>query len=215
MKHLFLTNTRTNLGFAQEPTDRIHSIKLGEATKAVYNELTKSRAIVLNDWTLVCDSIMKLRTSLHMIEGGVALITTPDPVKKGKLIKNYIQLGNTEKIDYIKQNWGDKENTVIMYQYIAEKTKLNNAFSKATVLQATSYAEGVDLSSFDHLIIYSQDFSTARHTQRRARQANKNRRKEIIVHHLLVEKAISSEVYRTVAVNKKNYVDSLYSGALL
>ena len=60
------------------------------------------------------------------------------------------------------------------------------------------------------MIIYSQDFSTARHTPRRARQANKNRKDEILVHYLLVKKAISEQVYDTVSVNKTNFVDSTY-----
>ena len=61
-----------------------------------------------------------------------------------------------------------------------------------------------------HLIIYSQDFSTARHTQRRARQANMNRDEPIIVHYLLVKGGISEQVYNTVTINKTNYVDLLF-----
>lgn len=78
-------------------------------------------------------------------------------------------------------------------------------------MQATSYAEGVDLHKYKHLIIYSQDFSTARHTQRRARQANKARHEAITVHFLLVKKGCSEQVYKTVSVNKKNFVDSVFT----
>ena len=92
---------------------------------------------------------------------------------------------------------------------------MQSVFKKALILQATSYAEGVDLSHKRHLVIYSQDFSTARHSQRRARQANKNRAEDIIVHYLLVKKGISEQVYQTVSLNKKNYVDSLFEGNLL
>jgi ERCC4-related helicase len=124
-------------------------------------------------------------------------------------------LNNTEKVDYIKKHFGDTEDLVIMYNYKAELTKLSAHFKKAKLLQGTSYAEGVDLSMHKHLVVYSQDFSTARHTQRRARQANMNRKEPITVHFLLVKKAISEEVYKTVSINKKNYVDSVFSGDTL
>jgi ERCC4-related helicase len=124
-------------------------------------------------------------------------------------------LPNQEKIDFILANFGDSPDVVIMYQYIAEKAKLEAHFKKATILQATSYAEGVDLSSYAHLIIYSQDWSTARHSQRRARQANMARKEPIKVHFLLSAKAISEQVYTAVAKNKVNYIDSLYTGERL
>ena len=97
-----------------------------------------------------------------------------------------------------------------MYNYKAEETKLQKRFQNAKLLQATSYAEGVDLHEYSDLVIYSQDFSTARHTQRRARQANKNRSEPIHVHFLLVKGGISEQVYKTVSINKKNYVDSVF-----
>jgi len=68
----------------------------------------------------------------------------------------------------------------------------------------------VDLSAYRHLIIYSQDFSTARHSQRRARQANKKRDTAIKVHFYLVKGAISEQVYKTVSINKTNFVDSVF-----
>jgi hypothetical protein len=203
-KHLFITKTRKELEFEHEPEDIIHFIELEQETKELYNQLVKSRIITIYGQELVCDTTMKLRTSLHMLEGGVA-----------KIEDAYIVLPNREKIDFILANFGDSANVVIMYQYIAEATKLKEAFKNATCLQATSYAEGVDLSSYEHLVIYSQDWSTARHSQRRARQANMERKTPIKVHFLLSSKAISEQVYTAVAKNKVNYIDSLYSGELL
>ena len=201
-EHLFLTKTRKDLGFEHEPEDILHYISLDESTKAIYNTIVKDKYYEGEGFELLCDSVMKLRTSLHMLEGGVA-----------KDSDKYIQLGNNEKIDYIKEKWGDSDDAVIMYQYIAEGDKLRAAFSRAEILQATSYAEGVDLSHKKNLIIYSQDFSTARHTQRRARQANLNREHPINVHFLLTKGGISEQVYKAVSVNKRNYIDSLYEGA--
>lgn len=198
-EHLFITKTRKELGFEHEPSDHIHWIQLEENTKAVYNELLDHSIVHLKAGILVCDTTSKLRFSLHMLEGGVA-----------KIDDDYLVLANEEKINHVLETFGDSETLVIMYNYKAELTKLQKIFKKATLLQATSYAEGVDLHKYENLVIYSQDFSTARHTQRRARQANKNRKTPIVVHHLLVKKALSHQVYKTVSLNKKNFVDSVF-----
>ncbi len=203
IKHLFITKTRRSLGFEQEPEDDIHYITLAEDTRAAYNALLNHSvlefAVAGKNYKLIADSKLKLRLSLHMLEGGVL-----------KVDKEYVCLTTGEKIDYILDNWGDTDKVAIMYQYVAEGNKLRSVFKNAEILQGTSYAEGVDLSHIDHLIIYSQDFSTAKHTQRRTRQANKKRTKSIRVHFLLVEKAVSSQVYKAVSENKVNFVDSLF-----
>lgn len=199
-KHLFITKTRKDLGFAYEPKDKLHYIELDEETKQLYNVLVKDRLAPIKDKMLVCDTPMKLRTSLHMLEGGVA-----------KIEDDYITLANKEKINYIKNTWGDTNNIAIFYQYIEEGNKLRNAFRYAKILQGTSFAEGIDLSNIKHLVIYSQDFSTARHTQRRARQANFNRDEEIVVNFLLCENAVSEQVYNIVSINKQNFVDAVFN----
>lgn len=200
VKHLFITATRKELNFKQEPTDCVHIIELEPNTKYVYNELIQHSIVELTIGMLVCDTSPKLRTSLHQIEGGTI-----------KIEDDRFVLSNREKIDFILKKFGDNNNLVIMYNYIAEKKKLEDVFKEATILQATSFAEGIDLHKYENLVIYSQDFSTARHTQRRARQCNKNRDKPINVHYLLVKGAISSQVYKTVSVNKKNFVDSVFN----
>ncbi len=205
VKHLFISYTRKELGFEQEPEDKLHYIELSEQTKYVYNHLLKYNTLSFTsaydnkDYELICDTTTKLRFALHMIEGGVL-----------KIGEQYLSISNTEKIDFILNTWGDTEDLVIMYQYIQEGVKLKHYFKKARILQGTSNAEGVDLSMHKHLVIYSQDFSTAKHTQRRARQANKNREDEITVHYLLVKKAISEQVYKTCSLNKVNFVDSRF-----
>jgi len=202
--HLYVTKTRQELGFDYEPEDKIHWIQLNENTKEVYNVLLEHNIVELSVGMLVCDTKSKLRFSLHQLEGGTI-----------KIDETRFILANEEKVEYIKQHWGDSEDLVIMYNYIAEKDKLERHFKKACILQATSYAEGVDLHKYAHLVIYSQDFSTARHSQRRARQANKKRDTPITIHHLLVKKAMSHQVYKTVSVNKKNFVDSVFEKVAL
>jgi superfamily II DNA or RNA helicase len=197
--HLFITKTRKAAGFRHEPVDQLHYIQLSSSTKSMYNELMKHRFLTLGKYELVCDTPMKFRTALHMLEGGVA-----------KIDNTYLVLSNDEKIQYILNTWGDTEDIVIFYHYIAEGTKLRKVFKKATILQGVSYAEGIDLTHKDTIIVYSQNFSTAKHTQRRARQASMHRDKPITVHFLLVRKAVSEQVYEAVAINKINFVDSVF-----
>ena len=200
-KHLFITYTRKELGFEHEPEDILHYFELSESTKTVYNDCLSTELFSTGELTFPLDSSMKLRTTLHQLEGGVAKDD----------MEGYHVLPNKEKIDAILRDFGDTEDTVIMYHYKAELIKLRATFSRTRLLQATSYAEGVDLSSYSNLVIYSQDFSTARHSQRRARQANKERRDPINVHFYLVEGGISDQVYKTVSINKTNFVDSVFN----
>jgi len=199
VEHLFITKTRKELGFEHEPEDVKHYVELSKETKKLYNDLVTDELAPVEDRMLVCDTKSKLRVSLHMLEGGVA-----------KIDEEYLVLANQEKIDYVLHEFGDNSTNVIMYNYKAERTKLERHFKQSLLLQATSYAEGVDLSNFDNLIVYSQDFSTARHTQRRARQCNIQRKDPIRVHFMLVKGGLSEQVFKTVTINKTNFVDSVY-----
>ena len=200
VKHLFISYTRQELGFKHEPNDIIHFVKLGENATHTYNELNKNNMLSFKE-DYLADTPMKLLLGLHQIEGGTLKLNDYET----------IDLGNTEKIQYIQEHFGDTEDLVIFYHYKGEETKLKKHFRFATILQATSFAEGVDLSMFKTLVIYSMDFSTARYSQRRARQANMKRNEPIDVHYILVEKAISAQVYETVAVNKSNFIDKYFN----
>lgn len=204
IEHLFSYKTRAELGFEHEPEDVVHYIDLALDTRYVYNQLMKHKLYDLRVGKLVCDTIGKLRAALHMLEGGTCKIND----------KAFV-LTNEEKIEYILKTWGDSEDLVIMYHFQAEQIKLQEHFKKATILQATTYAEGVDLSMYKHLVVYSMDYRSSKYSQRRARQANKQRKEPINVHFLLVKNAISDQVYETVCLNKKNYVDSMFKGVAI
>lgn len=227
--HLFITKTRKEIGFVHEPEDKLHYVELSEDTKLVYNALTNDN-VIEEPVSFIADTVTLLRTGLHQLEGGtLKTLTFGDQPKDSRIVQqrkekvkdeegqivgykyhSYYILANQEKIEFIKEFFGDSDNVAIMYHYIGEGVKLDNAFKHAHILQATTNAEGVDLSGIEHLIIYSQDFSTARHSQRRARQANRKRGTPITVHYLLVKGGISEQVYNTVSVNKVNYIDSRY-----
>ena len=223
--HLFITKTRKELDFKHEPKDKLHYIELSDTTKQLYNDAVENKILRFNNMVKLLDTTITMRTSLHMIEGGVMKLTSSRPPEAGvnvlqidreKILDavlyhtHYDLTGIDEKIQYILDTWGDSDDVAIMYNYIGEGVKLKRYFKNAKILQATSNAEGVELSHVRHLVIYSQDFSTARHTQRRARQASMQREWSITVHFLLVKKATSEQVYKTVSINKKNYVDSRF-----
>lgn len=196
--------SRSDIGFAFEPEDKVHYVELLDSTKARYRALERDKIIFLGDEAVTAATPTTLLTRLHQLEGGTLKSDDQDFI-----------LDNCEKIDYILKTFGDVESLVIFYNYKLEKLKLEKFFKKAKVLQGTSFAEGVDLSMYKDLVIYSMNFSTAKYTQRRARQANIKRETPIVVHYICVKGAVSSQVYETVAMNKKNFLNKHYEKGLL
>lgn len=210
VKHLFISYTRKELGFLHEPKDILHTVELHPKLVELQREMTKKRFIdsgheILrskNEW--VGDTPMKHLTALHQLEGGTLKINDQESIILDDMF--------LVKIHYILNKWGDEKNNVIFYHYKQEEHLLKKWFKNSRILQATSFAEGVDLHTYDNLIVYSMDFSTARYSQRRARQANIKRKDAINVHFILVKKGISEQVYDTVALKKANFVDSYFEG---
>jgi hypothetical protein len=199
IKKHFITYTREQLGFKYEPEDVKHYIKLDKATKDLYNTLLNDN--ILPQYDFVADSPMKLRTGLYQIENGTLKIDETTS----------IELGNTEKIDFIKKNF--KEDVAVMGHFVKDQELLKKHFKN--VYSSTSHAEGISLAHIDELVIYSMDFSTSRFIQRRARQANMKRDKPIKVHFLLVKDAVSEQVYNAVAIKKENFTNSLFKRSSL
>lgn len=199
-KHLFISYTRTELGFEHEPNDVLHYVDLLDTTKKMYNTILKDKYYEVSNTEYVADTPMKLMVGLHQIEGSTLKVTEDLSVN----------LLGCEKISYILSVFGDTKDMVIFYHYKQEEKFLNIHFKNARILQATSFAEGVDLSMYKTLVIYSMDFSTARYSQRRARQCNMLRGEPIDVHYILVKGGVSEKVYNTVAVNKTNFIDKYF-----
>ena len=204
IQHLMVTMSRNEVGFEQEPIDKIHYVELQPKTKLLYNKLVKDKVAEFEANLIVLDSVLKERVSLHQIEGGTY-----------KFENTYLDIKDDTKIDYIFNNFGDNANLVVMCHYVYELSKLQSRFKNARILSASKFSEGVDLSDVEHLVIYSQDFSTSKHIQRRARQCNINRTAPIIVHYILIKNGISEQVYNTVSLNKKNFTDQIYQEKLL
>lgn len=155
-------------------------------------------AIMTADIDLVCDTVMKERVALHMLESGVA-----------KIDDEYIDLGNNEKIDYIKQTFGDTIDTGIMCHFVGERIKLEKEFKYAKIYSSSSHAEGVDLSHLKNFVILSSDYSGAKFVQRRERIINISGSNTLTVHHILVRGAVSEQVYKRVS-KKEDFNNSTY-----
>lgn len=197
--------TQEDAGIKATATDVLHYVELTLETKKVYNTLLKDKVLSIKGEEVLADTVLKLRVMLHQIEGGTLL----DGANDVKLI-----LDNTEKIDYIKNTFGDLEDVGIMCHFVLERQKLSKYFTKAQIYSSTSHAEGVDLSHLKHFIIYSSDYSGAKFIQRRERITNLNVSNTTQVHHILTKGAVSEQVYNIVS-KKKHFNDHTYKKVAL
>lgn len=196
--HLFISKSRAELGFKHSPVDKLHYIELETRTKSLLKLLKTKK--VIEEYGYAAESVLKEITALHQIEGGTLKLNDTQS----------IVMGNTEKIDYIKAVWGDLGSIAIMYNYIAEGELLREHFKNAKILSGISNAEGVDLSAYTHLIIYSMNFSASKFIQRRARQCNIEREDEILVHFIICKNCVSELVYNCIVRDKLNFTQSYY-----
>lgn len=195
----FVFMTRAEAGFGARLEDKIHFVELCSETKARIRELLSTHAFRAVSYH--ADSPGKLLKALHQIEGGTLKLGS----RRAWFAESF------EKIDYILRTFGDSPDMVIFHEYVAEGLVLKSKFRRAEILQATTFAEGIDLSHKKTLIVYSQNFSASKYIQRRARQCNKNRKDDIVVHFLLCKNLISEQVYNCVADKHKNFTSSLYA----
>lgn len=212
---IYMTQEDAGIDASVQATDKLHYIELGDKTKKLYNTLmndniaeiyyhtlkeNKTTQETINDLRLqlVCDTTMKLRTSLHMLESGIC-----------KIEDEYIELGNTEKLDYIYDIFGDNEDTGIMCHFVGERRLLEKKFKKAQIYSSSSHAEGVDLSHLKNFVIMSSDYSGSKFIQRRDRVVNITGSNTTTVNHILVKGAISDQVYKKVS-KKEDFNNSTY-----
>ena len=195
--------TQEDAGINVNAEDELHYINLEDRTKKIYNHLQKKKVVSVYDVNqnvvkIVCDSTMKLRTTLHSLEGGTF-----------KMDCNYYELGNLEKINYIKKHFPDNFDTTIMAHFIQERELLAKHFKKAQILSSMANSQGIDLSHSKFFIVYSESYSGSHHIQLRERIINVNGSKTNKVIYLLVRGAVSEQVYK-VTSNKMDFNNSLY-----
>jgi len=210
---VYMTQEDAGIDSNVQAVDKVHYVELDDITKSLYNTLVQdnivdvwlgslgiNRLISLPSLKLVCDTTMKLRTTLHMLESGVV-----------KIDDYYIELGNLEKINYVKKTFGDTKGVGIMCHFVGERKLLERHFKNASIYSSSSHAEGVDLSHLESFVIMSSDYSGSKFIQRRDRVVNVNGSKSTTVHHILVKNGISEQVYKKVS-KKEDFNNSTYEG---
>jgi len=218
----FLTLTYKDVGGVEElePVDKIHYIELTGVVKRIYDEYQKNEIVKLNDVIVHTMTAKDIPVRLHQIEGGTLkyrdmfAITNPDTGVRHRGVKpveyNW-QFPVHDKIAYIKANWGDTSDICIMHEYTNEGKLLRKHFKHARILQATTFAEAVDLWRYNDMIIYSMNFSTSSYIQRRDRQKHlTNRTKPITIHYLCVKGGVSEDVFNVVVENREDYTEKYY-----
>lgn len=204
VEHLFNFKTREGVGMIHEPTAQVVTIPLQAYTITLMEEWVEYRIITLDGEEILNDSDMKGRTVHYQLEGGTLKVNA----------SKSIFLEHCEKIDYIKSNY-NLESIAIMAHFVKERELLAKHIPEARILSSDGDAEGVDLSDYDKLIVYSMSDKTSKYTQRLARQANHNRQDPIEVDILVADHpAIGKAIYESVAVKKENFVKSSYERAI-
>lgn len=208
-ENYFVSYSRAEANFTYEPKDVVHYIELPSELLSIMNNIKRKKVLALEsnilmqtpEITIPIDNISKEIKTLHQLEGSTIKLSE----------KMSLNLDYTAKIDKIKELFGDTDKLAIFYEYKQEKILLEQHFKHALILQGSTYAEGVDLSHLDYLVVYSMNFSSAKYSQRRARQCNINRTTPIEVHYLLCKDCISEAVYDCVVNKHKNFTASLYA----
>lgn len=136
-------------------------------------------------------------------------------LKVYKITKDFIQISEEpEVIKYLKTTFDLTKPTVIMAHFIWQQRLLKEFLPNVEIVSSNSKAEGVDYSWADNFIILSSDYSGSKFIQRRDRIVNITGSNTTIVHHILVKKAISEQVYKRVS-KKEDFNNSTYEREVL
>lgn len=129
--------------------------------------------------------------AMHQFTGGFYKdLNLPQP--KLKWLKQFVSMNIGAKI-------------AVMCYFIEEQERLRKIFEYAPnviVLSATRYCEGIDLSHFDHYVLYSFGYSGSKFIQLRDRIVNLDKQRETKVIIPLLRNCLDYDVYRVVSAKK-------------
>jgi hypothetical protein len=191
--------TQADADIKVKSQDQLHYVKPSSGTQKLYNKLLEDRIANTPHGLIVADTIMALRTQLHQIEGGTIKIDT-----------DYYDLNLNDKVNYIKQVWGDHADLGIMAYYKAEYDLLTSHFKHAQIYSSIRHAEGVNLAHLKNFVVYSFGFSGSKFIQLRDRITNVDGSNTSTVHILLsTNNAISNQAYEAVA-SKRDFNNKVF-----
>ena len=194
IKKYTVSITRKEAGHVHEATDRPVSVPLTRKQQKVLAALDEDQLFADKNGVILADTPAKMLTKSHQICGGFV---------HGE--SGYLkEFKKKPKISWLQKNI-DPDRTIILAHYIEEQKLLASLFPHTGSI--TKNAEGVNLSHFDRMVIYSMSFSAATYEQVRARQMNFSRKKPIEIIYLL--SGIDAYIYKAVQ-QKKNFTASWY-----
>ena len=192
--------TYEDAGFVYQNEDEVVYLNTpDEYIKIEKTALKNHLALDLTYNTTPLETVSAEAQFLHRLSGGF-YNNRPFPKVKFLWLKKFIQENPNKKI-------------AIMCYFIEEQDYISNYFSKnelITVLSSTKYCEGVDLSHFDHYILYSFGYSGSKFVQLRDRivHLDKNYKTKVIIP--LLNKGLDKIVYDVVSQKKSFNSKTLY-----
>ena len=182
-----------------QAVDKLHYIPMSAGTVQLLNKLHSDKVITVDNQLILADTVLKENLIAYQIEGGTL-----------KIDEDYTILPNSEKIDYIRQVWGDSPDVAILCLFKSEETKLRSELPNCHIYSSLRHAEGVDLSHHKHLVVYSMSASGSKYTQLRERGVNVSNTEQAIVHFLLSKGQQSHINYERVTA-KDEYNNHSYT----
>ena len=208
IKHLFLSYTQKEAGFAQAVKEQVLKVEMKHTTYALADKIKRHRVHIGKDGQeIIADTEVKLMQKLHQIYSGTVLTESCTAI-----------IFDTYKADFIKAYFKGKK-IAIFYKFKAEFTALlktlgdqitlspeefNESKDKIFVSQVQSGREGLNLSTADALVMYNIDFSSVSYQQAKARIQSKDREKECLLYWIFSERGIEEKIYERV-INKQDY----------
>ena len=208
------------MNFKYEPTDKIVTVAASPRQKMVYNRLLDKRTIPISlkgvgTIDIVCDTPPRLNSILHQIEGGTIKLSVPENLEVPEQYRHkHTHLDFKEhnaKLNWLLENYPtyeSREKVGVYYQYIKEGEILRKFFPN--VYQYDADSEGFNLTHLERLVFYSQNYSTTKYIQSRARQTSMKRQTPIEVIYLIIKGGIGEQIYKTVAEQKIDFSDKLF-----
>lgn len=230
IEHGFSTLSQEDVGFKEAllPVDVPCFVNITGSTRAMMEKYYREEVLNVGGVMVHTMNARDVVIRLHQMEGGslkyvdVFSITDPDTGIRMRGVKpkqyswqlpsdSWITIDGKrenvpDKVKYIWDTWGDVENLVIFYHYVAEGKILKKYFKKAKVLQGITNAEAIDLYMYDTCVVYSMNWSVSTYIQRRDRQVHLTKRKKPInIYYLLgrcvvggANLSVSADVYEAV-----------------
>ena len=180
--------TQEQAGITIQAVDKIHTIPLHSRTKKLIAQILEHSVATIKGKEYGFDSDMGVRTVVHQIESGAALLD-----------EELVMLQNNEMVDYIRDTFGDSPDVAVMAHFRSTRQKIAQHLPNVHIYSSDGNAEGVSLADYKHFVIANSGYSGAKFIQRRERGVNLNKKIDSVVNHLVTDAGVSEQVYKQVS----------------